>query len=50
MKGSKLGKEKYLFRKVVLESGMELNPVFKELNNRLRNGIKDEVTSGQDPT
>lgn len=32
MKRTKLGKEKYLRRKGVLESGMELDPVSKELN------------------
>jgi hypothetical protein len=32
-------------------SGMELNPVFKEVNKwKLLNGIKGVVTLGQDPT
>ena len=39
----------YRLRKGAPGSGIELNPVFKEIN-RLRNGIKGVVTSGQDPT
>ena len=38
-----------LRRKGAPGNGMELSPVFKEIN-RLRNGIKRVVTSGQDPT
>ena len=41
--------EKYFRRKGAQKSGMELSPVFKE-TNRLRNGIKEVVTSGQNPT
>ena len=40
-------------RKEVLDSGMELNPVFKERNawkkSQNKNGIKEVVTSGQGP-
>ena len=36
-------------RKGVLESGMKLNPVLKELN-RIRNEIKRVITSEQDAT
>ena len=47
MKKSKMSKEKYkiynLGRKGTPESGMELNPVFKDIN-RLRNEIKGVVT------
>ena len=40
-----LSKEKHLRRKGTSESGMELNPVFKEIN-----GLRNGRTSGQDLT
>lgn len=37
--------------KVVPEIGKELNSVFRKINRlKIFNGIKGEVTSGQDPT
>ena len=38
-----------LRRKGVPKSGIELTPMFKEIN-RLRNRVKGMVTSAQDPT
>ena len=45
----KEGKEKTLRRKSTPESGLGLNPMFKEIN-RQRNGTKGMVTSGHDTT